>query len=141
MRKLSRNGHTKYSVVLTSQMFQGGRPDLKEIKFIMRKAAKHGSNGVRYFMMMLLVLSKDGSFVDDAFFTFKDLFNRRQLANCKGAIMNVEGPPYFWGHLWTRTLLPEFTYRFTCTSNQTYRGHRRKPGVYWPFQALTVTAH
>ena len=97
LKKLSRSGHAEYSVVMASHMFQGGRPDLKEIKFILRKATEHGSDGARYFMMMLLVLSKDGSFVDDAFFIFKDLFERRQLANCKGAIMNVEGPPYFLG--------------------------------------------
>jgi len=123
LKKLSRSGHAEYSVVMASQMFQGGRPDLKEIKFILRKATKHGSNGARYFMVMLLVLSKDGSFVDDAFLIFKDLFDRRQLANCKGAIMNVEALLIFWGHFWIRTLLPEFTYRYTCTSNQTCRGH------------------
>jgi hypothetical protein len=117
MHKLSRSGHAEYSLVLASQMFQVGRPDLKEIKFILRKAAKHGYDGAMYFMMMLLVLSKDESFVEDAFFTYKCLFNYRQLANYKGAIMNVKGPPYFLGHFWTRTLLPEFTYRLTCTSS------------------------
>lgn len=51
--KLSCSGHTEYSVVLGSQMLQGGRPDLTEISFIFRKAAKHGSDEARYFMMML----------------------------------------------------------------------------------------
>jgi len=51
MRKLSRSGHAEYSVVLASQMFQGERPDLKEINFVLRKAAKHGSDGAWYFMM------------------------------------------------------------------------------------------
>jgi len=134
MRKLSRSGHAEYSVVLESQLFQSGCPDLKKINFILRKAAKHGSDGARYFMMMLLVLSINGTLVDDAFLIiFKDLFDHQQLANCKGAIMNVEGPPYFLGHFWTRTLLLEFTYQFTCTFNHSYRGHGRRPGVYWPF--------
>jgi hypothetical protein len=117
MQKLSCSGHAEYSLVLASQMFQGGRLDLNEIKFILRRAAKHGYDGAMYFMMMLLVLSKDESFVEDAFFTYKCLLNCRQLANYKGAIMNVEGPPYFLGHFWTRTLLPEFIYRLTCTSS------------------------
>jgi len=96
MQKLSRSGHTEYKlVVLASQMLQGRRPNLMEINFILGKAAKHGSDEARYFMIMLLVLSKDGSLVGDAFFTFKDLFDRRQLANCKEAFMNVGGPPHF----------------------------------------------
>jgi len=95
MQRISTSGDAEYSVVLAYQMFQGGRPNLREIKFILQKGAKHGSDGARYFMMMLLVLSKDGSFVEDSFFIFRDLFNRRQLAKCKGGIMNVEGPPYF----------------------------------------------
>jgi len=133
MQKLSCSGHTEYSVVLASQILQSGRPDLIEINFILRKASEHGSDEARYFMMMLLALSKDGSLVGDAFFTFKDLFNRRQLAKCKEAIMNVGGLPHFWGHFWTRPLLPEFVYRFICTSNHTCQGHERKSGIYWPF--------
>jgi len=93
MKLISRSGHVEYSMVLASKMFQGGHPNSKEIKFILRKASKHGSDGAMYFMMMLLVLSKDGSFVEDSFFIFQDLFNHRQLAKCKGDIIKVEGPP------------------------------------------------
>jgi len=58
MHKISQSEHAKYSVVLPTQMFQGGRSNLREIKFILRKAAKHGSDGARYFLMMLLSYSK-----------------------------------------------------------------------------------
>jgi len=49
----------------------------------------------KYFLMVLKVLAKDGFSIDEVFPIFKDLFNRQQLAHCKRAIMNVEGPPSY----------------------------------------------
>jgi hypothetical protein len=115
-------------------MLQGGRPDLKEINFILQKAAKHGSEGAWYFMMMLLVLSNDGFLVGDAFV-------RQQLTNCRGAIMNVEGLLIFGGisgpgHFSQSSLTGSFALRTLLVEDmgesQVFIGH---------FQVLTLTTH
>ena len=71
---------------------------MKEIKHILQKAATHGFDRAKYFLLMLKVLTKDGFSKDEIFPVFKDLFDRQQLAHCKRAIMNVEGPPSYEGH-------------------------------------------
>jgi hypothetical protein len=55
----------------------------------------------------------------EVFPVFKDLFDRKQLADCGRALMNVNDIPFFWGFYWTRPLPPGLEYRFTCTSNGT----------------------
>jgi len=47
---------------------------------------------------MLKVLANDVFSMDEVFPIFKDLFDHQQLANYKRAILNVEGPPYYWGY-------------------------------------------
>jgi hypothetical protein len=118
--------------VLAAQMLQGDRPDLEEIKLILREATTHGSNGAKYFELMLKVLAKDGFSMDEVLPVFRDFFNRKQLAECGRAIMNTEGPPSFSGYYWSRPLLPDLEYRFTCTSNGTCKGHGRRANIFWP---------
>ena len=132
MRQFSRSGHEAYSVVLATKMLQGDRPDLEEIKLILREAVTHGSDGAKYFELMLKVLAKDGFSMDEVLRVFRDLFNRKQLAECGRAIMNAEDPPSFSGYYWPRPLLPDLEYRFTCTSNGTCKGHGRRPNIFWP---------
>jgi len=45
MQQISRSGHETYIVVLAAQMLIGDRPDLEEIKFILKEAETHGTDG------------------------------------------------------------------------------------------------
>jgi len=104
IQHISRSGHEAYNVVLAAQMLQGDRPDLEEIKLILKEATSHGSDGAKYFELMLKVLAKGGFLMDEVLLVFSDLFNRKQLVECERAIMNVEGPSSFWGYYWSRPL-------------------------------------
>jgi len=56
MQQISWSGHEVYNMVSTTQMLQEDRPDLKEIKIILEEAASHGSNGAKYFSLILKIL-------------------------------------------------------------------------------------
>jgi len=60
MQQISRSGHAVYNLVSTAQMLQGDLLDLEEIKLILREAFVHGSDGAKYFELMLKVLSSGG---------------------------------------------------------------------------------
>jgi len=96
------------------------------------EAASHGSDVAKYFELMLKILASDSFSMEEVFPTFKDLFDRKQLADYGRALMNVEGISFFWGFYWTRPLPPGLEYRFTCTSNGTCKGHGRRPNIFCP---------
>jgi len=68
---------------------------MEEINLILKKAATHGSDVAKYFLLMLKVLAKDSFLTDEVLPIFKDHFDRQQLADCKRTIMNDEVPPSF----------------------------------------------
>ena len=96
------------------------------------EAASHGSDGAKYFELMLKILASDGFSMKEVFLVFKDIFDRKQLANCGRALMNVDGIPFFWGFYLIKPLPPCLECRFTCTSNGTSKGHGRRPNIFWP---------
>lgn len=53
----------------------------------MAKAIKHGSNEAIYFNLMLEMLASEGFSENGVLSSFRNLFNRRQLANCRDAIL------------------------------------------------------
>lgn len=125
MQQLSFSGHATYTVALASQFFQQMVPDLKEIKRILHEATIQGSNGDKYFMMIMLNVQARGRTSTYEFFSvFKDLFERRKLANCKRAIMNIDCC------FRLRALHPGLEYRFMSTSYKTYKGDGRKPNTF-----------
>lgn len=63
MQHICRSGHKAYTVVLAAQMLQGNRPDLEEIKLIFKEVATYGSDGAKYFELMLKVMA-NGWFLD-----------------------------------------------------------------------------
>jgi len=107
-------------VATTTQMLQGDRPDLEEIRFVFREASSHGSDGAKYFELMLKILGSDGFSMEEVFPVFKDLFNRKQLVDSGRDLMNVNDIPFFWGFYWIRPLPSDLEYWFTCTSNGTW---------------------
>ena len=50
-----------------SQLFQTRCPDLEEIKQVVKKAAAHGSDGAKYFLIILEVLTEDWFSMDKDF--------------------------------------------------------------------------
>jgi len=124
MQQLSCSGHAVYCVALVSQLFQQRNSELEEIKKNLHKTAIHGSDGAKYFLMMLNVLARGGFPTYEVFPIFKDLFERQQLANCKRAIINIKGC------YWLRALHPGLEYKFMCTSHRTCKGDGRKPNIF-----------
>lgn len=77
MQRLSHSGHEAYCVVVAANLLHGGRPDLEEIKLILKKGAARGSDGAKYFELMLKVLAKNGFLMSEVLPIFRDLFNRK----------------------------------------------------------------
>jgi len=127
MQRLSQSVHEAYFVVDTARLLHSGCPNLEEIKLILQKVTARGSNGAKYFLLMLKVLVKDGFLPNEVLSTFQDLFTQRWLTDCKRAIINIESPPSYKGCHWSRFLLPELEYRLVCNSDGTYKGYGRKP--------------
>jgi len=99
MQRISHSGHAIFSVATTDKMLQGDRPDLEEIRLVLREAASHVSDGAKYFELMLKILASDGFSMEEVFSLFKDLFDRKQLADCGRPLMNVDNIPFFWGFI------------------------------------------
>ena len=78
------------------------------------------------------MLAEEGFSLDEVFPVFMNLFKRKQLAECRRALTNVGGIPFFWGPYWTRHLLLGLKHRFVCTSKETSKGYGRKPNIFWP---------
>jgi hypothetical protein len=95
MRQISHSGHGMYS-------------DLGEIKVILREAVIHRSDNSRYFDLILKVLAEEGFSIDEVFPVFMDLFKRKQLAECRRALTNVGGVPFFLGALLDKTSASRF---------------------------------
>lgn len=50
---------------------------MEEIKQVLRAASRHGSDGAKYFLMILDVLAEGGFSVGEVFSVFIDLFDRK----------------------------------------------------------------
>lgn len=46
--------------------------------------------GAKYFLIMFKVLANADFSIDEILLIFKDLFDRKQLTNCKRVIINVK---------------------------------------------------
>jgi len=89
-------------------------PDLTRIRQVLGKAMKHGSDGAAYFNLMLEVLAANNPPDNHVLPVFQDLFNHRQLANCRNAILNTVGPHFSWDSLCFWPMLSGLRYQFTC---------------------------
>jgi hypothetical protein len=92
----------------------------------LHEANAHGSDGAKYFLMMIRALSRGGFSPNEVFPVFEDLFERRQLTNCKKAITSTD---FFFLQ---RPLHPGLTYRFMCSLYKTCKGDGRKPNTLSP---------
>jgi hypothetical protein len=68
-QQISCSGHANCSVVFASQLFRQRDPDLEDIKGILCEASDHGSDGAKYFLMMLRALTR-GRFSPNEVFSF-----------------------------------------------------------------------
>lgn len=130
--KLSNSGHSDFCVVQAGQLLNMKDPDLVAIKSVLQSASSQGSDAATYFLLMLKVLDKEDFSLDEALTTFKDLFRRQQLSNCRRAILTGGHPAYYWCFSWTRPLPPGLVFRSTCASNKTCKGDGRRPNIGWP---------
>ena len=105
---------------------------MEEIKLILKEPASHGSDRAKYFELMLKVLTRGGFSMEEILPVFKDLFDRKQLAEYGRTLMNFDDITFFWVFHWIRPLPPDLEYRFTCTSNGTCNGYGRRPNIFWP---------
>lgn len=83
-----------HTVALATFMLQQIRPNLEEIKLILEKGMKHGSNRAKYINLILEVYASEGFSENEVISAFRDLFERRQLANCRDTILNTVGPHF-----------------------------------------------
>jgi len=150
MQRLSKSGHASYSVVLATFMLQPIRPNLEGIKLILEKARKRGSNGATYFDLMLKVLVVERFSKNEVFPAFKNLFNRRQLANCRNTILNKEGPRFSWECLCSKLMPQGLKYQLSCPSDRVCEEVRRicntnspLPGPYedYPTTSFCLSCH
>jgi len=126
MQHLSASGHSTLCVSLATQLFQKPYLNMEEVKRVLDVAAHHGSNGAKYFMMILYVLAEGGFSMGSVFSVFIDLFINRQLARCGRSLMNLEVHP-------NSGFLPQgLVYRRTCESGGTYEGNKTKLRLVWP---------
>jgi hypothetical protein len=88
-----------YGVATTAQMHHGDHPDLEKIRFILRTRVAHGSDGTKYFELMLKVLANGGFLMEEILPASKNLFDQQRLADYKRALMNVDGIPFFGGSI------------------------------------------
>ena len=95
MCQISHNGHGMYSVASAAKILRRDNRDFREIKLILREAVIHRSNSARYFNLILKVLTEEGFSIDEVFHVFMDVFKRKQLAECRRALTNVGGIPFF----------------------------------------------
>lgn len=133
MREISHGGFGMYRVASVAQILRRDNPDLGEIKLILKEAVIHRSNCAKYFDLILKVLAEDDFSFDEVFPAFIDLFKRKQHAECRRALVNVGGIPFYWEPYWTRPLPLGLKHRFVCTSKGTCKGYGRKPTIFWPF--------
>jgi len=93
MQRLSANGHSTFCVALATQLFQNPDLDLEEVRRVLDVATCHGSNGAKYFLMILDVQAEGGFSVGSVFSVFIDLFVDRQLTRCRRSLMNLKVHP------------------------------------------------
>jgi hypothetical protein len=98
MRQISHSGNAMYDVASAAQMLQRDNPDLEEINLILREAAAHRSDSAKYFGLILKVLAEESFSLYKVLPVFRDLFERKQLAECGRALANIGGIPFFWEH-------------------------------------------
>jgi len=89
MQQLYDSGNSTFCIALASQLLEQRDPDVEAIKKILRAAADHGSDGANYFLIMLNVMARGELPMDEVFHVFHDIFERRQLARSRRAIMNL----------------------------------------------------
>lgn len=80
--------------------------------------------------MILNVMAEDGLPVDEIFPVFQDLFERRELARSRWAIMNIRG------HFHLRFLPRGLVFRLTCDSDGTCKGNERKSRLIRPLPGV-----
>jgi len=76
MQRLFHSGHDAYCIVVAAKLLHEERNNMEEIKLILRKATAGGSDGAKYFNLMLKVLAKGGFLPSKVLPTFRGLFNR-----------------------------------------------------------------
>jgi hypothetical protein len=89
MQQLSESRHSTFCIALASQLFQQPGPDVEEVRRVLNATARHGSNGDKYFLMILDLLSEGGFLVGRVFSVFIDLFVDKLLARCKRSLKNL----------------------------------------------------
>jgi len=126
MQRLSDRGHPTFCVNLATQLFQQPDPNVEEVRRVLDAIAHHGSNGAKYFLMMLDVLADGGFSVDRVFSVFIDLFVDKQLTRCRRSLMNLGVRPDF-------SPLPRgLVCRLTSESSGTCEGSKTKSRLVWP---------
>jgi len=96
------------------------------MRLVKLPANKLPPKNANYFLMMLNVMAEAKLLTDEVFPVFYDLFKRWQLARSRRAIMNLGV------HLGLKPLPQGLVVRFTCDSDETCKGHRRKSWLVWP---------
>jgi len=132
VRRSSSSGNPFYSVAIATFMLHQIRPDMEIIKQVLAKAMKHGSDGATYFNLMVDVLAGDSPPDDQILLAFQDLFKRRQLENCRNAILNTVGPRSAWNSLHFQPMLPGLRYQFSCPPYEPCNRIRRNRNVASP---------
>ena len=126
IQRLSDSGHPKFGVAQVAQLFYERYFNFEKVKRILLRAKSHGSVEAKYFLMILDALASCGFSPKNVFLVFGALFERKQLSNCRRALLWVPGYYSSW------PLPHELDYRFMCRSYKTYKGSRRKINVFSP---------
>ena len=99
---------------------------MEEVRRVLNVAARYGSNGDKYFLMILDVLAEGGFSVGEVFPVFIDRFVDKQVARCRSSLMN-------FGVRLGRVYHPRgLVYRLTCEFGGTCEGSKTKSRLVWP---------
>jgi len=125
MQRVSSSGHAFYNVALATFMIYQTHANLEEIKLLLAKAIKHGSDEAMYFNLMLRVLENERFSKNEVISSFQSLFNRRRLANCRNVILHTGGPSFKQNDPCFRPMILGLKYQFSCPSDRVCEGIRR----------------
>jgi len=125
MQRLSRSSHAFYSVVLATFMLHQIHANLEEIKLILAKAIKHGSDEALYFNLMLRVLVIERFSENEVFTSFQSLCNGLRLFDCRNAIVHTAGPRFAQNVPSFRTMILVLKYQFSCPFVRVCEGIKR----------------
>jgi len=113
-------------VAQAAQLFHDRYFNLEEVKQILLREKPHGSVEATYFLMILDALASDRFSPKNVFPVFETIFERKQLSNCRRALMWVPG------YYSSRPLPHELEFLFMCRSYKTCKGFGGKPNVFSP---------